>query len=167
MQIAMTLPTMLPHGRAETLAWCRGIDGGPFSSLAVPERITYTSHSLTVELAAAAAPTERLDHITAELLVRAGAVDQAGLHEPARQLDHVNLVVETDGLGADQKFEAHADHVRVSNKHPGVDGQLRQLLGVLGLTPVEACEALNGASGITDREPCADRQPSERRACMS
>src|SRR3954451_14374648 len=56
----MTLPTMLPHGRRELLAWCRGIDDGPFSSLAVPERVTYTSHSLTVQLAAAAALTERV-----------------------------------------------------------------------------------------------------------
>ena len=60
MQIAMTLPTMLPHGRAETLSWCRAVDEGPYSSLAVPERITYTSHSLMVELAAAAALTERV-----------------------------------------------------------------------------------------------------------
>src|SRR5437764_6164088 len=60
MDIAMTLPTMLPHGRDEALAWCRGIDEGPWSSLAVPERITYTSHALTVQLAAAAALTERV-----------------------------------------------------------------------------------------------------------
>jgi alkanesulfonate monooxygenase SsuD/methylene tetrahydromethanopterin reductase-like flavin-dependent oxidoreductase (luciferase family) len=60
MDIAMTLPTMLPHGRDEVLAWCRGIDEGPWSSLAVPERITYTSHSMTVQLAAAAALTERV-----------------------------------------------------------------------------------------------------------
>lgn len=60
MDIAMTLPTMLPHGREEVLGWCRGIDEGPWSSLAVPERITYTSHSLTVQLAAAAALTERV-----------------------------------------------------------------------------------------------------------
>jgi alkanesulfonate monooxygenase SsuD/methylene tetrahydromethanopterin reductase-like flavin-dependent oxidoreductase (luciferase family) len=58
--IAMTLPTMLPHGRRELLAWCRGVDEGPWSSLAVPERITYTSHSLTVQLSAAAALTERV-----------------------------------------------------------------------------------------------------------
>jgi alkanesulfonate monooxygenase SsuD/methylene tetrahydromethanopterin reductase-like flavin-dependent oxidoreductase (luciferase family) len=58
--IAMTLPTMLPHGRDEALAWCRGIDEGPWSSLAVPERVTYTSHSLTVQLSAAAALTERV-----------------------------------------------------------------------------------------------------------
>ena len=56
----MTLPTMLPHGRREALAWCRAIDEGPWSSLAVPERITYTSHALTVQLAAAAALTERV-----------------------------------------------------------------------------------------------------------
>jgi alkanesulfonate monooxygenase SsuD/methylene tetrahydromethanopterin reductase-like flavin-dependent oxidoreductase (luciferase family) len=60
MDIAMTLPTMVPHGRKEVLAWCRGIDEGPWSSLAVPERITFPSHSMIVELAAAAALTERV-----------------------------------------------------------------------------------------------------------
>ncbi|MGH9075138.1 MAG: LLM class flavin-dependent oxidoreductase [Acidimicrobiales bacterium] len=60
MDIAMTLPTMVPHGRRELLAWCRDIDEGPWSSLAVPERVTYTSHSLTVQLAAAAALTDRV-----------------------------------------------------------------------------------------------------------
>ncbi|NNE73928.1 MAG: LLM class flavin-dependent oxidoreductase [Acidimicrobiales bacterium] len=51
---------MVPHTRADVLAWCRTIDDGPWSSLAVPERITYTSHDLVVELAAAAALTERV-----------------------------------------------------------------------------------------------------------
>jgi alkanesulfonate monooxygenase SsuD/methylene tetrahydromethanopterin reductase-like flavin-dependent oxidoreductase (luciferase family) len=60
MDLAMTLPTMLPHGREEILAWCRGIDEGPWSGLAVPERVAYTSHSLTVQLSAAAALTERV-----------------------------------------------------------------------------------------------------------
>jgi alkanesulfonate monooxygenase SsuD/methylene tetrahydromethanopterin reductase-like flavin-dependent oxidoreductase (luciferase family) len=60
MQISMTLPTMLPHGREEVLAWCRAVDDGPFASLAVPERITYPSHSWVVQLAAAAALTERV-----------------------------------------------------------------------------------------------------------
>ena len=56
----MTLPTMLPHGREEILAWCRKVDEGPWSSLAVPERITYTSHAWLVQLSAAAALTERV-----------------------------------------------------------------------------------------------------------
>jgi alkanesulfonate monooxygenase SsuD/methylene tetrahydromethanopterin reductase-like flavin-dependent oxidoreductase (luciferase family) len=56
----MTLPTMLPHDRAATLAWCAAVDRGPWPSLAVPERITYPSHALIVDLAAAAALTERV-----------------------------------------------------------------------------------------------------------
>jgi alkanesulfonate monooxygenase SsuD/methylene tetrahydromethanopterin reductase-like flavin-dependent oxidoreductase (luciferase family) len=60
MEISMTLPTMLPHGREEVLAWCREVDAGPFASLAVPERITYPSHSWIVQLAAAAALTDRV-----------------------------------------------------------------------------------------------------------
>src|SRR5665213_2989049 len=56
----MTLPTMLPQGRAELLAWCASVDAGPWASLAVPERITYTSHALVPQLAAAAALTERV-----------------------------------------------------------------------------------------------------------
>ena len=56
----MTLPTMVAHDRAQTLAWCRGVDEGAWASLAVPDRITFPSHALTVELAAAAALTERV-----------------------------------------------------------------------------------------------------------
>jgi alkanesulfonate monooxygenase SsuD/methylene tetrahydromethanopterin reductase-like flavin-dependent oxidoreductase (luciferase family) len=60
MELSMTLPTMLPHSRAQTLAWSREVDAGPWASLAVPERITYTSHDWTVDLAAVAALTERV-----------------------------------------------------------------------------------------------------------
>jgi alkanesulfonate monooxygenase SsuD/methylene tetrahydromethanopterin reductase-like flavin-dependent oxidoreductase (luciferase family) len=60
MELSMTMPTMLPHSRAQTIAWARGVDAGPWASLAVPERITYTSHDWTVDLAAAAALTERV-----------------------------------------------------------------------------------------------------------
>ena len=59
-KVSMTLPTMLPHGRAELLGWCRAVDDGPWDGLAVPERITYTSSSWTAELAAAAALTTRV-----------------------------------------------------------------------------------------------------------
>jgi alkanesulfonate monooxygenase SsuD/methylene tetrahydromethanopterin reductase-like flavin-dependent oxidoreductase (luciferase family) len=56
----MTLPTMVAHDGAQTRAWCEQVDAGPWSSLAVPERITYPSHALMIELAAAAALTERV-----------------------------------------------------------------------------------------------------------
>lgn len=56
----MTLPTMLPTSREQLVAWCRGIDEGPWSGLAVPERITYPSAELMTTLAAAAVLTERV-----------------------------------------------------------------------------------------------------------
>jgi alkanesulfonate monooxygenase SsuD/methylene tetrahydromethanopterin reductase-like flavin-dependent oxidoreductase (luciferase family) len=56
----MTLPTMLAQTREQTVAWIRGIDEGPWAGLAVPERVTFPSHSWTVQLAAAAALTERV-----------------------------------------------------------------------------------------------------------
>ena len=78
MDVSMTLPTMLPHGRHELVAWCRGVDAGPWASLAVPERITYTSHALVVQLAAAAALTERVRlWTTISILPAHDAVDVA------------------------------------------------------------------------------------------
>jgi len=78
MDIAMTLPTMLPHGRREVLDWCREIDDGPWSSLAVPERTTYTAHDCIVQLAAAAALTQRVQLWTTIIILPAhDAVDIA------------------------------------------------------------------------------------------
>jgi alkanesulfonate monooxygenase SsuD/methylene tetrahydromethanopterin reductase-like flavin-dependent oxidoreductase (luciferase family) len=59
-ELGLTMPTMIPHGRADVLGWAREADEGPWAALTVPERITYTSHSLTVELAAVAALTDRV-----------------------------------------------------------------------------------------------------------
>lgn len=97
MQLAMTLPTMLPHGRKEVLAWCRQVDQGPWSSLAVPERITYTSHSLMVQLSAAAALTERVRLWTTILILPAHDAVQC-----AKDLASVDVLAEgrlTVGVG--------------------------------------------------------------------
>lgn len=63
MQIGMTLPSMVTEAplRRETLrAWCRGVDEGPFASLACGERITFPNPEMRTLLAAAAAWTERV-----------------------------------------------------------------------------------------------------------
>jgi alkanesulfonate monooxygenase SsuD/methylene tetrahydromethanopterin reductase-like flavin-dependent oxidoreductase (luciferase family) len=61
MQIGMTLPAMARGcDRAATLAWCRGIDAGPFASLAYGERVTYFNPEMRTLLGAAAALTERV-----------------------------------------------------------------------------------------------------------
>ena len=93
----MTLPTMLPHGRDDVVAWCREIDDGPWSSLAVPERITYTSHSLTVQLAAAAALTERVRLWTTLVVLPAHAAVQVA--KDMASVDRVSNGRLTVGVG--------------------------------------------------------------------
>src|SRR5258705_10642082 len=57
----MALPCMVRgFDRKSILSWCRGIDEGPFASLAVGERVTYHSTEMRTLLAAAAALTERV-----------------------------------------------------------------------------------------------------------
>jgi alkanesulfonate monooxygenase SsuD/methylene tetrahydromethanopterin reductase-like flavin-dependent oxidoreductase (luciferase family) len=61
MQIGVALPTMARGTtRATTLAWCRGIDEGPFSSISCGERLTFHNAEMLVTNAAAAALTERV-----------------------------------------------------------------------------------------------------------
>ncbi len=61
MDIGLTLPSFVRGtDRATILEWCRRIDDGPFSSLAVGERIAYWGHDLVTTLAFAAAATERV-----------------------------------------------------------------------------------------------------------
>lgn len=61
MQIGLTLPTMVAGlGRETLLGWAREIDRGPFSSLAVGERISFDNWEIGTTLAAAAAVTERV-----------------------------------------------------------------------------------------------------------
>ena len=103
----MTLPTMLPHGRSELLAWCRGIDEGPWSSLAVPERVTYTSHALTVQLAAAAALTERVRlWSTLVILPAHDAVQVAKDMASIDQLSNGRLTVGVGVGGREHDFRA-------------------------------------------------------------
>lgn len=64
MQIGMTLPSMVTEeaglDRETARAWCRGVDEGPFSSLACGERVTFPNPEMRTLLAAAAAWTERV-----------------------------------------------------------------------------------------------------------
>ena len=93
----MTLPTMLPHGRDELLAWCRAIDEGPWSSLAVPERVTYSSHSLMVQLGAAAALTERVRLWTTIVILPAHPAAQVA--KDAASVDRLSNGRLTVGVG--------------------------------------------------------------------
>jgi alkanesulfonate monooxygenase SsuD/methylene tetrahydromethanopterin reductase-like flavin-dependent oxidoreductase (luciferase family) len=61
MNVGLHLPVMVPGlDRANILEWSRRIDAGPFSTLAVGERINFPNPEAMVTLSAAAAVTERV-----------------------------------------------------------------------------------------------------------
>jgi alkanesulfonate monooxygenase SsuD/methylene tetrahydromethanopterin reductase-like flavin-dependent oxidoreductase (luciferase family) len=107
MDLSMTLPTMLPHGRHEVVSWCRAVDEGPWTSLAVPERVTFTSHALTVQLAAAAALTERVRLWTTVVILPAhNAVQVAKDMASVDQLSEGRLTVGIGVGGRAQDYQA-------------------------------------------------------------
>lgn len=107
MKLSMTLPTMLPHGRDEVLQWCRQVDAGPYASLAVPERVTYPSHSWIVQLAAAAALTERVRLWTTIVILPAhDAVDVAKQLASVDQLCTGRLTVGVGVGGREHDYRA-------------------------------------------------------------
>jgi alkanesulfonate monooxygenase SsuD/methylene tetrahydromethanopterin reductase-like flavin-dependent oxidoreductase (luciferase family) len=134
MDLAMTLPTMLPHGRDEVLGWCRSIDEGPWSSLAVPERITYTSHSLTVQLAAAAALTERVRLWTTLVVLPAhNAVQVAKDMASVDRLSSGRLTVGIGVGGREQDYRAiDADF---GNRWQRMDDQVAQMRAIWAQEP--------------------------------
>ncbi len=61
MDVGMNLPAMVPGWNRDSVhEWCRRIDAGPYSSLAVGERINFTNPAAMVALSTAAALTERV-----------------------------------------------------------------------------------------------------------
>lgn len=107
MQISMTMPTMLAHDRADVVAWCRAVDDGPFASLAVPERVTYPSHSWVVELSAAAALTERVRLWTTVVVLPAhDAVDTAKHLASVDRLSDGRLTVGVGVGGREHDYRA-------------------------------------------------------------
>ena len=70
MKIGMNIPIMVPGvDRDRMLAWCEAIDAGPWSSLAVGERINFPNAAPLVTLATAAAVTKRVRIMSYVLIV--------------------------------------------------------------------------------------------------
>jgi alkanesulfonate monooxygenase SsuD/methylene tetrahydromethanopterin reductase-like flavin-dependent oxidoreductase (luciferase family) len=139
-KLSMTLPTMLPHTRADALAWCRGIDAGPWESLAVPERITYTSHDLTVQLAAAAALTERVRLWTTIIVLPAH--DAVAV---AKQMASVDVLTNgrlTVGVGiGGREDDYRAINASFARRYPRMDEQVATMRRIwAGEPPFEGAD---------------------------
>ena len=86
MTVGMSLPSMAEgFNRKEFLAWCKGIDDGPYSAISAGDRITFFNPELMTTLAACAAVTERVAifanlvvspiHRTAQLAKQLATID--------------------------------------------------------------------------------------------
>ncbi len=88
MDVGMNLPVMAPGwDRDAFLGWCRAVDRGPWSCLALGERINFSNPDAVAALAAAAVATERVP-LVANVVVPA-------LHPPAllaKQLATVDVL---------------------------------------------------------------------------
>jgi alkanesulfonate monooxygenase SsuD/methylene tetrahydromethanopterin reductase-like flavin-dependent oxidoreductase (luciferase family) len=70
MKIGLNIPLMAPGlDRARILEWCRRLDAGPWSHLAVGERINFLNSDAMVVLSAAAAVTERVPILSYVLIL--------------------------------------------------------------------------------------------------
>ncbi len=107
MDVSMTLPTMLAHDRATHIDWCRAVDDGPWATLAVPERVTYPSHDMTVQLASAAALTSRVRLSTTIVVLPAhDAVDIAKKMASVDVLSEGRLTVGVGVGGREHDYQA-------------------------------------------------------------
>ena len=141
----MTLPTMIRHGRADLLAWCRAIDEGAWASLAVPERVTYQSHDMMVQLSAAAAVTERVTLATTVIVLPA--------HDPvdiAKKLASVDVLSEgrlTVGVGVGgREHDYRALGASYANRWATMDQQVATMKSIwAGEPPFEGADPVGPA----------------------
>src|SRR3954454_24436996 len=77
MRVGMTLPSFVAGVDGPTIReWCRRIDDGPYSCVAVGERVAYPSHDLITSLEFAAAATRRVRSVPTSAVLRS--------HDPVR-----------------------------------------------------------------------------------
>jgi len=108
MKLGMTLPSFVVGVDGPTIReWCARIDDGPFSCVAVGERVAYPSHDLITSLAFAAAATRRVRLVST--IAVAPSHDAVRLAKQAATIDVLSEGRLTLGVGVggrDQDYEA-------------------------------------------------------------
>ena len=146
MQIGVALPQMAPgYGPATTLDWARRIDSGPFSSVSVGERVTFSNPEMVATLGACAAVTERVQvlanlwvlpqHPTAMVAQQIGTLDQ---------LSDGRLEVAVGVGGREHDYRALG--AEFTRRHQQLDDKVAELQSLLaGEPPFEGADPVGPA----------------------
>ncbi len=150
MQIGVGLPAVIPGAPGDlVLEWARKAEQGPFSSLALIDRIVFPNYEPMVTLAAAAGATRRIRLMTTVLL--APLRDTAILAKEAASLDALSGGRLTLGLGIGWRaddFEACGVEMRTRGKR--FDEQLALMHRIWAGEPISPSV---GAIGPTPAQP--------------
>jgi alkanesulfonate monooxygenase SsuD/methylene tetrahydromethanopterin reductase-like flavin-dependent oxidoreductase (luciferase family) len=146
MEIGMTLPSMITGLDRETLLeWCRRIDDGPFSTLAIGERIGYPNVEMFTTLAAAAAVTERVKLMTTIVVLPAHpAIEVAKMAATIDVLSagRLRLGIGIGGRGEDFLALERSDR----NRHQLLDDQVVTMQRVwAGEAPIDGVSPVGPA----------------------
>ena len=124
MEIGLTLPSMIAGlDRATVVEWCRRIDAGPFSTLAVGERIAYPNVEVLVTLSVAAAVTERVRLMSTVIILPMHPA--VGIAKQAATLDVMSggrLVLGVGVGGRDEDYRAL--EASFDRRHQRLDAQV-------------------------------------------
>jgi alkanesulfonate monooxygenase SsuD/methylene tetrahydromethanopterin reductase-like flavin-dependent oxidoreductase (luciferase family) len=146
-KIGLNLPVMAPGlDRDRLYAWCRGIDEGPFSCLAVGERINFPNPEITVTLSAAAAWTSRVPLFYNVLVLPMHPEARAAKQIATLDLLSNGRVVLGVGVGARED-----DYAAVGASWEGRLGKLERQVGEL--RRLWAGGVASGASDPIDPKP--------------
>lgn len=146
MKIGVALPQMAPgYGPGTTVDWARRIDAGPFSSVSVGERVTFSNPEMVATLGACAAVTERVQ-VLANLWVlpqhrMAMVAQQIGTLD---QLSNGRLEVAVGVGGREHDYRAlGADFTR---RHQQLDDKVAELKSLLdGKPPFDGADPVGPA----------------------
>ncbi|MFB8003490.1 LLM class flavin-dependent oxidoreductase [Nocardia sp. NPDC056000] len=146
MKIGVALPQMAPgYGPGTTVDWARRIDAGPFSSVSVGERVTFSNPEMVATLGACAAVTERVQ-VLANLFVLpqhpvAMVAQQIGTLD---QLSNGRLEVAVGVGGREHDYRALGAEFK--GRHQQLDDKVAELKALLaGEPPFEGADPVGPA----------------------
>lgn len=146
MQIGIALPQMAPgYGPGTTVEWARRIDAGPFSSVSVGERVTFSNPEMVATLGACAAVTERV-----QVLANLWVLPQHPMPMVAQQIGTLDQLANgrlevAVGVGG-REHDYRALGAEFQNRHQRLDDKVAELKSLLaGEPPFEGADPVGPA----------------------